>query len=189
MFTESGVPRNSRLERSSDVIKYNHLLCANHPLHLTKCWDTCSAVDHVHARSLSRVLLFVTPWTVAHQVPLFMGFSRPEYWSGWPFPSPGDPPNPGSEPMSPVCLALAFGSFTTEPGKPAVQCCYVQSPSHVQLFTTLWTAAHQASPSVTISWSLPKFISIESGMPSTFSSSVTLFFFCLQSFPASGSLQ
>ena len=40
------------------------------------------------AQSLSRVRLFVTPWTVGHQAPLSMGFSRQEYWSGWPFPSP-----------------------------------------------------------------------------------------------------
>ena len=57
-----------------------------------------------------------TPWTVACQAPLSMGFSRQEYWSGLPFPSPRDHPNPGYEPMSP---ALAGGFFTTEPpGKP-----------------------------------------------------------------------
>ena len=43
----------------------------------------------------SHVQLFVTPWTAAHQVPLFMGFSRQDYWSGLPFPSPGDLSNPG----------------------------------------------------------------------------------------------
>ena len=59
---------------------------------------------------------FVTPWTVAHQSPLSMGFLRQEYWSGLLFPSPEDFPNPGIEPMSP---ALAGGFFTTEPpGKP-----------------------------------------------------------------------
>ena len=42
----------------------------------------------------------VNPWTVALQAPLSMGFSRQEYWSGWPFPSPGDLPNPGIEPRS-----------------------------------------------------------------------------------------
>ena len=47
---------------------------------------------------LSRVQLFVTPWTVAYQAPLSMGFSRQEYWSGLPFPSPGDLPDPGIEP-------------------------------------------------------------------------------------------
>ena len=49
----------------------------------------------VKVKSLSRVLLFATPWTVAHQAPSSMGFSRQEYWSGLPFPSPGDLPDPG----------------------------------------------------------------------------------------------
>ena len=53
----------------------------------------------------------VTPWTVAHQAPLSMGFSRQEYWSGLPFPSPGDLPNPGVEPKSP---ALQADSLPTE---------------------------------------------------------------------------
>ena len=52
---------------------------------------------------------FVTPWTVARQAPLFMGFSRQEYWSGLPFPSPGDLPTPGIEPMSLTSSALAGG--------------------------------------------------------------------------------
>ena len=46
---------------------------------------------------LCRVLLFATPWTVAHQAPPSMEFSRQEYWSGLPFPSPGDLPDPGFE--------------------------------------------------------------------------------------------
>ena len=53
-------------------------------------------------KSLSCVRLFATLWTVARQAPLFMGFSRQEYWSGLPFPSPGDLPNPGIEPRSPA---------------------------------------------------------------------------------------
>ena len=52
---------------------------------------------------------------MAHQVPLSMEFSRQEYWSGLPFPTPGDPPNPGIEPASPVSPALAGGFFTTVP--------------------------------------------------------------------------
>ena len=67
---------------------------------------------HTRAQSLSHVQLSVTPWTVAHQAPLSMGFSRQEYCSGLPFPSPGDHTNPGMEPESP---ALAGGFFTTEP--------------------------------------------------------------------------
>ena len=50
---------------------------------------------------LSHAQLFVTPWTVAHQVPLSMRLSRQEYWSGLPFSSPGNLPRPGIEPMSP----------------------------------------------------------------------------------------
>ena len=61
-------------------------------------------------KSRSRVRLFATPWTVAHQVPLSMGFSRQEYWSGLPFPSPGDLPNPGIEPRSPTLQADALTS-------------------------------------------------------------------------------
>ena len=65
---------------------------------------------------LSRVLLFVTSWTVALQTPLSMEFSRQESWSGLLFPTPGDLPDPGIEPVSP---ALAGGFFTTAPlGKP-----------------------------------------------------------------------
>ena len=67
---------------------------------------------------LSSVCLFATPWTVARQAPLSLGFSRQEYWSGLPFLPPGDPPNPRIGPMSP---ALGGRFFTTElPGKPQV---------------------------------------------------------------------
>ena len=62
--------------------------------------------------SLSRVRLFATPWTVAYQASLSMGFSRQEYWSGSPFPSPGDLPDPGIEPGSP---ALEADALTSEP--------------------------------------------------------------------------
>ena len=58
---------------------------------------------------LSPVQLFATPWTVAGQAPLFVGFSREDYWSGLPCPSPGDLPDPGMEPGSP---ALAGKFFT-----------------------------------------------------------------------------
>ena len=59
---------------------------------------------------LSHVRLFVTPGTVARQAPLSMGFSRQEYRSGWPFPSPGDLPDPGIEPRSPALQADALTS-------------------------------------------------------------------------------
>ena len=54
----------------------------------------------VKVKSLSRVRLFATPWTVDYQASLSMEFSRQEYWSGLPFPSPGDLSDPGTEPGS-----------------------------------------------------------------------------------------
>ena len=66
------------------------------------------ALMHVSMLShFSRVQLFVTPWTVAHQAPLSLGFSRQEHWSGLPFPSPGDLPYPGEgiEPETPALQA------------------------------------------------------------------------------------
>ena len=63
------------------------------------CVHACVCVC-ARMHTLSRVLLFVTAWTVARQAPLSMGFSRQEYWSGLPFPPPGDLPNPGIKPMS-----------------------------------------------------------------------------------------
>ena len=64
---------------------------------------------------LSRVRLFATPWIVACQAPLSMEFSRQEYWSRLPFPTPGDPLDPEIELESLVPPALAGGSFTTAP--------------------------------------------------------------------------
>ena len=61
----------------------------------------------VKVKSLSRVQLFATPWTVVYQAPPSMGFSRQEYWSGLPFPSPGGLPNPGIEPRSPALQPMA----------------------------------------------------------------------------------
>ena len=72
-------------------------------------------IEKVCVKSLSRVRLFATPWTVACQAPLFMGFSRQEYWNVLPFPSPGDLPNPGIEPGSPALQADALSS--EPPGK------------------------------------------------------------------------
>ena len=63
-------------------------------------------------KSFSRVRFFATLWTVAHKDPPSMGFSRQKYWSGLPFPSPGDLPNPGIEPRSPASQAEAL---TSEP--------------------------------------------------------------------------
>ena len=81
-------------------------------------WMDKKAVVHIHTgilkkgkgKSFSHVWLFATPWTVANQAPLSRGFSRQEYWSGLPFPSPGDLPNPGIEPGSPALQAEALPS-------------------------------------------------------------------------------
>ncbi|CAI9160192.1 unnamed protein product [Rangifer tarandus platyrhynchus] len=70
-------------------------------------------------KSLGHVQLFATPWTAAHQAPPSMGFSRQEYWSGLPFPSPRDFPNPGIEPGSPALQADALPS--EPPGKPKIR--------------------------------------------------------------------
>ena len=76
----------------------------------------------IGAQSLSRVQLCATPWTVAHWASLSMEFSRQDYWSGLPFPPPGDLPNPGIKPASPgspTASALAGRFFIPEPmGKP-----------------------------------------------------------------------
>ena len=61
----------------------------------------------------SHVRLFATPWTIARQAPLSMEFSRQEYWSGFPFSSPGYLPDLGIKPTSPVSPALAGGFLTT----------------------------------------------------------------------------
>ena len=102
------------------------------------------------------------PWTVVHQAPLSMGFSRQEDWNGVPF-------------STPRRFVNHFSS--------------VQMLSHVRLFANPWTAPHQASLSITNSQSPPKPLFIELVMPSTISSSGVPFSSCLQSFPVSGSSQ
>ena len=91
--------KDTRLESRSELQLY--------PLHQAENWWKWSEV-----KSLSRVWLFATRWTVARQAPLSMGFSRQEYWSGLPFPSPEDLPNPGIEPGSP---ALEADALISEP--------------------------------------------------------------------------
>ena len=104
-------------------------------------------------KSLSRVQLLETPWTAAHQSPPPMGFSRQEYWSGVPLPSPSIDRGMDKEDV----VHIYNGIFSS-----------VQSLSCVRLFATLWTAACQASLSSTISWSLLRLMSIESVMPSNY---------------------
>ena len=74
----------------------------------TKCAEVPITFSHVQ--------VFATPWTAAHSAPRSMGFSRQEHWSGFPFPSPGDLPDPGIEPaslMSPALTGRFFPTSTT----------------------------------------------------------------------------
>ena len=88
-------------------------------------------------------------WIVDHQLPLSIGFSRPEYWSGLPFPCPGDLPDPGIEPMSPESHVLTAEFFTTEPpGKPLffffyVSAFFVLCFCFIMVFTIIKILAYQ----------------------------------------------
>ena len=97
-------------------MKYGFMLIVSNERSCPKCICCLEILANnimkVKVKSLSRVRLFATPWTVAHQAPLSMGFSRQEYWSGLPCPPPGDLPYPGIEPMSPASPALVGRFFT-----------------------------------------------------------------------------
>ena len=97
-------------------------------------------------------------------------FPGQEYWSGLPCPPPGDLPDLGIKPISPVSPALQGDSLPLShwesPSRKFISTCCVQLLSRVWLFATPWTAAHQASLSITISQSLFRLMSIESVMPS-----------------------
>ena len=72
---------------------------------------------------LSKCPALATPWTVAHQAPLSVGFSRQEYWSHLPFPSPGYLPNPGIEPRSPALQAdSSLTELSGKPNHPLLNC-------------------------------------------------------------------
>ena len=89
----------------------------------------------VKVKLLSHVQLFATPWTVAYQAPLSMGFSRQEYWSGLPFPSPGDLPDPGMEPRA---SALQADALPSEPlGKPTIYFYFLPHPHSMWDFSSL----------------------------------------------------
>ena len=79
------------------------------PFFRASSWPRDQKRKKEKVKSLSHVRLFVAPWTVAHQAPPSMEFSRQEYWSGLPFPSPGNLPDPGIEPRSPALQADALG--------------------------------------------------------------------------------
>ena len=113
-------------------------------------------------------LTLCDPRTIAHQAPLSMEFSRQEYWRWLPLPPPGDLPNLGIELASLMSPALAGRFFTTRATGKALFPMFSsgQLLNHVLLFVSPWTAAHQASLSITNSLSLLKLMSIESVMPS-----------------------
>ena len=92
--------------------QYGRHKCAHKCVYMCVCMLSC----------FSCVRLFGTLWTIAPQAPLSMGFSRQEYWSGLPCPSPGDLPDPGIEPMSLLSPALAGGFFTTSATQEAHMC-------------------------------------------------------------------
>ena len=96
--TYTDTPRN---HVSSGCPMASQIATGNQPLWACTCVLSC--------------LTFATPWTVVHQAPLSMGFPRQEYWSGLPFPSPGDHPYPGIEPTSPASPYCQVDSLT--PGK------------------------------------------------------------------------
>ena len=109
----------------------------NRFFHLWNSWVIRALLLYVPscAQSLSRVWLFVTPWTAAHQAPLSIESSRQDYRSRLPFPTPGDLPNPGMEPESLVSPVLAGGFFTTvPPGKPYVPLYTVLKRAYIFLF-------------------------------------------------------
>ena len=99
------------------------------------------------------------PWTIAHQAPPSMGFSRQEYWSGLPFPSP----NPKERQCQRMFRLWYSCTHLTHQQS---QFSSVKSLSHVRLFVNPWTAVCQACLSIMNSWSLLKLMSIESVMPS-----------------------
>ena len=112
-------------------------------------WVTC-----VHACVLSRfrcVQLFVALWTVAHQAPLFMGFSRQVYWSELPCPPPGDLPNPGIKPLSLKSPALA-GRFLTTSATWEAQMSHMPAPKSITVRTLQTGVDVQNVPGVSWGW-------------------------------------
>ena len=122
-------------------------------------WATRDALGERRSevKSLRRVWLFVTPWTVAHQAPLSVGFSRQEYWSGLPFPSAGDLPHPGVESGSPALQAGAL------PSQPPEQCLFLsviewlRANTHSDV-TSIWESYFILKSIFTTLWRLGKLV-------------------------------
>ena len=132
---------------------------------------------------LSHVWLFAISWTVACQVPLSMGFPRQEYWSGLPFPPPGDLPNPGIEPSSPVvpsCQADSYHWATWETHLTD----WLFSRSAVSDSLRPHGLQHARLPCPPSSRACSNSCPLSRWYHPTVSSSVVPFSSCLQSFPA-----
>ena len=97
--------KHPNLSKLSSLLNFANLVCV--------CVRAARVSTCKRAQSPSCVQLFATPWIVARQAPLSLGFSRQEYWSMWPFPSSGDLSDPGIE--QPASPALASRFFTTKP--------------------------------------------------------------------------
>ena len=101
-----------------------------------KLWIVSVLVGWSEVKLLSGVWLFAIPWTVVYQASPSMGFSRQEYWSGLPLPSPGDLPDPGIEPRSPALQADALPS--EPPGKPSGRVVFVYFHMWVLIRMHMW---------------------------------------------------
>ena len=111
----------------------------------------------VYVSVLGHVQLFATLWTIAHQGPLSMAFSRQEYWSRLPFPPPGDLPSPGIEPASLASPALPGRFFTTEPPQKPHLLVSVQFSSVAQSCPTLCDPMNRSTPGLPVHHQLPEF--------------------------------
>ena len=139
--------------------------------------------------SLSRVRLFATPWTVAHQAVPSMGFSRQGYWSGLPFPSPGELPDPGIEPGSPILQADTLPS--EPPGKPWMVTWLVPKdtasvpaltplyPAGLRKFSSISTPQQQLQKAVTLEEEPPSFSCLSSLNASWVTSRSYKYWFCM----------
>ena len=94
------------------MLFYSLLWLSSIPLHVYVCVCVCVCVCMCMLSRFSHVWFFATLWTVAHQAPLSMGFSKQEYWSGVPCPPPGYLANPGIKPMSPAAPTLQVDSLS-----------------------------------------------------------------------------
>ena len=122
-------------------------------------WATREALWFLvsEVKSLSRVWLFLTPWTVAYQIPPSIGFSRQEYWNGLPFPSPGDLPDSGIEPRSPALQADAL--LCELPGKPGAPSADKPPPPP----GPEWSTSHLSLQDLSLSLISPPFSPSSSG--------------------------